>query len=194
VLRSSSGKLTVVTGLKVADSVKTAESVAELLTQLKDDPDFSEIKLNAASHHGISIHRLRERHLDELRTRLFAKNAATYLAVGRGVFWVAFGGEDAVSALEKAMDQTGNAPPAGKTTPTNTVFHLTGGTSLWLKSLPDLLPSGAIAPLLRTAFSKGGDSLDVRITAGADGLRFRLELGEAFIRLAGMAAANGIAP
>lgn len=178
---------TLVGGLKVSDSNLLSTAVTDILGRLKERPEFSDVRLNYSMHQEIPIHRLETARDDAARDRVFGGKPAIYLSIADSVMWFAIGGDPAIVELKRAIDRAATPPPAGiDAVPLQFVMNF----SRWNEIFDPGQNSSGFRELARQAFSKGNDALRIEVLPVTDGIRFRLQFDEAFLRLAGSAIAR----
>jgi hypothetical protein len=178
-----SGAFVLVGGIHVADGEALAAAVTELLPRFKESERISAVRQNIVSHNGVAIHRLEFRETRPQDERLFGSQpAGVSIGVGADVLWLAVGGESATAELKRAIDK-GAEPVAGDAA--NLPLQFVMNFSNWMNVFDPQHQEQGFASRAREAFSAGGDSLRVEARPIADGLRLRLTVDEAFLRLIG---------
>jgi hypothetical protein len=184
-----SGSFVLVGGLKVADAPTLSTALTDIFTRLKENEALSDVRLNALSHQGISFHRLefkQDRPQDE---RLYGGKPGLHVGVGDNVLWLALGGDDAPAELKRTIDKAAEPVAEGVTQfPLQFVMNFAS----WMDVFdPEKKPDG-FAALARSAFAKGGDSLRIEALPIDGGLRLKITMDEAFLRLVGQQIAKQI--
>lgn len=176
-------------GMKIEDTDTLSSALENILGRLKGNPKVSDVKLNALSHKGVTVHRLETTDQRPGEDRLYGGKPGIYLGTGNSVFWIAVGGDEAVNELKRAIDKVSQpVPDTAVTYPIQFVMNF----SSWMEIFdPDNKAEG-FAARARNAFSKGGDALRIDVKPIDDGVRFRLQFDEAFLRLIGQEAAQRI--
>jgi hypothetical protein len=145
------------------------------------------VRLNSSTHNGVDIHRIEPAGQGSGRERLFGGPPSIYLAVDKSVLWFAVGAEKAPGDLKRAMDKS--AEPRNETAtavPMQMVMNFASFTEMFD---PEQQSDG-FAGRARRAFGKGGDALRMEVLPVTDGMRFRVQFDEAFLRLVGTEAAR----
>jgi len=187
VLGEPPGPFVFLGGIKVADDAGWSSAAVGILDRLKGNEAFETVETNVSTHEGITFHRIKPRGLGRGGERIYGTNPHFYVGAGKEVLWIAFGAEDALPKLKKAVDTVGEAGDLGKTVPPmRLVFH----AGHWLSLFGDA--NDRFTSLARQAFSKGGDAIRVDISHIDDGMRSRLTFEEGWVRLVGMGIASQI--
>lgn len=176
------GPFTLLGGVRVTDGETLAASLADIVGRLKGNADFSSIKLNAATHRGIALHRIESARVNSGEEKLYGTKPAVYCGAGAGTFWFAVGGDGAVASLKKAMDNV--AKPADEKVAT-VPMQFVANISSWMHLIDGDANPSPTAGIARSAFSKGGDSLRAELKPLENGARFRVQFDEGFIRFVG---------
>jgi hypothetical protein len=102
------------------------------------------------------------------------------------VLWFAVGADKAPGDLKRAMDKA--AEPRNETAAVVPMQMVMNFASFVEMFDPEQQSQG-LPGRARRAFGKGGDALRMEVLPVTDGMRFRLQFDEAFLRLAGSEAA-----
>jgi len=184
---SSPGPYSLVGGIKLLDTGTLSNAMVDVLGRLKGRPGISDVRINASTHNGVNIHRIEPAGQGSGRERLFGGPPSIYLAVDDSVLWFAVGADKAPAELKRTMDKA--AEPVSETRaviPMQMVMNFASFTDIFD---PQQRTEG-FAGMARKAFGKGGDALRMEVLPVTDGMRFRIQFDEAFLRLAGSAAAS----
>jgi hypothetical protein len=180
------GPFSLVGGMKMEDTGTLSNALLDVLGRLKGRPGIADVRLNSSTHNGVDIHRIEPAGQGSGRERLFGGPPSIYLAVDKSVLWFAVGAEKAPGDLKKAMDKA--AEPRSETAaavPMQMVMNFASFSEMF-----DPQQSEGFAGRARRAFGKGGDALRMEVLPVTDGMRFRIQFDEAFLRLAGAEAAR----
>jgi hypothetical protein len=181
---SPPGPFVLVGGMKIAQAESLSAAIEELLDRVKGHPNLREVKTNAATYKGVTIHRFRPKGGENDDNPLFGAHPDIHLGSGEDIFWFAIGGDEAMPALRRAIDDA--AKPVGdnvQAIPLQFVMNF----SSWMDIFDRRNSPEGFAALARRSFAKGGDALRIDVKPVEDGIRFRVQFDEAFIRLAGEA-------
>ncbi|MBI5758154.1 MAG: hypothetical protein HZA46_06525 [Planctomycetales bacterium] len=170
-------------GLKVTDGDKLSSAVTDIVTRLKGNADLAEVQVNVAEHKGVRLHRIQGKQSGPQEEKLYGTKPSIYVGAGGNVFWFAVGGDNALVELRKSIDIV-DKPVAD--TVTTVPFQFVMNFSRWM----ELFGGGAsgsegFASRAKSAFNKGGDTLRIDVKPLENGMRMRVQLDEAFIRLLG---------
>jgi hypothetical protein len=190
VVGQDAGTFALVGGLKVADAGATASSLASIITLLKDNKTLERAELNVNSYRGTSLHRIEGKEIPEEEIARYGGRPSVYLGAGEGVVWFAIGGDAALPALRKAMDDAARPVPANtSSSPLRFVanFNQVGGFFE-----PRATDEQRAKNPFRQAMAKGGDALRVEVRPIENGAKLRVQFDEAFLRLVGGEVAKGI--
>ncbi|MSR60787.1 MAG: hypothetical protein EXS05_24630 [Planctomycetaceae bacterium] len=185
-----SGPFVLVGGLKIADAESLSGAVSEILDGVKKNSAVEEVRLNVLTHKGVALHRIEFKTVGPGIERLYGGKPGLFVGVGDDALWLAFGNEEASTAeLKRAIDKS--AEPIAETA-TDSPFQLVMNFARWMDMFdPENRPDG-FASLARGAFAKGGDALRIEARPIDDGIRTRITMDEAFIRLVGQQIARQI--
>lgn len=186
---SPPGPFVLVGGMKIAQAESLGMAIEELLDRVKGHPNLREVKINAATHKGVKIHRFQPKGRENDDNPLFGARPDIHLGIGEDIFWFAIGGDQALPALRKAIDDA--AKPVGdnvQAIPLQFVMNF----SSWMDIFDRNNNPEGFAALARRSFAKGGDALRIDVKPIEDGIRFRVQFDEAFIRLAGEALSRRV--
>ncbi|MGQ0635931.1 MAG: hypothetical protein ACT4QC_15065 [Planctomycetaceae bacterium] len=181
------GPFVLLAALKVADDGQLAGALADIVGRLNNMRALSKVRENDFSHEGVTFHRVEFANFPEDRQRLYGENPGLYFGAGSGVLWVALGGDEAAGELKRGIDALAKPVPESVTTPP---LQVVMNFSSWMDMFDPTHREGGIAELARRSFSKGGDALRIEAIPVPDGLRIRVNLDEAFLRLLGQSIAR----
>lgn len=177
------GPFALVGGLKVTDGNKLSGALTDIVNRLKGNADLAEVQTNAAEHKGVRLHRIQGKQADEGEQKLYGGTPSVYFGAGGRAFWFAVGGDNALVELRKAIDIA--AQPVSDTAVT-VPFQFVMNFSKWMEIFGGgASGSDGFASRAKSAFSKGGDTLRIDVKPLDNGLRMRVQLDEAFLRLLG---------
>lgn len=169
-------------GMKVSDGATLAVAVDDILTRVKQKEAVESVRQNVFSHKGVNVHRLDFRRVRPEDERMYGGNPSLYVGVGDDVLWVAWGSDAAPTEMRRAIDK--GAEPV-KEAIVSAPFQLVMNFSKWMNIFDPKKSEEGFAGRARNSFAKGGDALRVEALPMDDGLRVRVTLDEAFIRLLG---------
>lgn len=178
------GPFVLVGGIKIAEAETLGLAVEELLNRVKGHSNLTDVKVNAATHKGVTIHRFQPKPKENPDDTLFGPKPDIYLGSGEDIFWFAIGGDEALPALRKSIDEA--AKPVGDNVPAIPLQFVMNFSS-WMDIFDRRNNPDGFAAIARRSFAKGGDALRVDVKPIDDGIRIRMQFDEAFIRLAGEA-------
>lgn len=183
------GAFVLVGGLKIADAATLSKALTDIFTRLKEKESLSDIRLSALSHQGIVFHRLEFKQTRPQDEKLYGGKPGLYVGVGDDVLWLALGGDEAPAELKRMIDK-GAEPVAEEVTHIPLQFVMNFAS--WMDVFdPEKKPDGFVA-LARSSFAKGGDSLRIEARPIDDGIRLKITMDEAFLRLVGQQIAKQI--
>lgn len=178
------GPFSLVGGLYAADTSKLEALVKKVADQLKNQPGFPPIKLNAESHQGVNFHVIPipappGPQGEQLKKFFGAGAVSLSLGFGPKGAYLAFG-VDSPALLKKALDESAKTPA----------------------DLPPIYFSAALAPLLKVAGASnpivgqlggsmpaGKDRVTISAKTVANGAIYRVTLDEGIVRAIGSAGA-----
>jgi len=169
-------------GMKVSDGASLALGVDDILTRVKQKEAVESVRQNVFSHKGVNVHRLDFRRVRPEDEKLYGGKPSLYVGVGDDVLWVAWGSDAAPTEMRRAIDK--GAQPV-KEAIVSAPFQLVMNFSKWMNVFDPKKSEEGFAGRARNAFAKGGDALRIEALPMDDGLRVRVTLDEAFIRLLG---------
>ena len=170
-------------GVKVADGPTLREAVADILTRIKEKPVIASIRQDVFTHKGVGVHRIEFKPNREEDVNLYGSKPMLYVGVGDDALWLAFGGESAPAEIRRAIDKsTASVGEAIVSAP----FQMVMNFSKWMNIFDPKKSEEGFAGRARSTFARGQDSLRLEALPMDDGLRLRLTLDEAFIRLLGL--------
>lgn len=181
------GPYSLVGGINVIEGGVLSAAVEDILGRLKGRPQFSDVRLKASTHKGIDIHRIEPNSPEDAGARLFGGKPSIYLAVEDSVLWFAVGAENAPVELKRAIDRAGQPEKEGLAA---IPFQMVMNFASWTDIFDPEQRTNGLAGLARKSFAKGGDALRIEVLPVTDGMRFRMQFDEAFLRLAGSAIAR----
>lgn len=176
-------------GLKVTNGDKLSSALTDIVTRLKGNADLAEVQTNAAEHKGVKLHRIQPKGMGEAEERLYGAKPSFYFGAGGKSFWFAMGGDNAIVELRKAIDIV-DKPVAD--TAASVPFQFVMNFSKWMDIFGGGASSEGFASRARSAFNKGGDTLRIDVKPLDNGLRMRVQLDEAFLRLLGQEIGRNI--
>ena len=121
-------RVTLVYGSYAADPQKVESALQKVVSAAKNEPDFPEVKFNAAKHAGVALHTVSIPVKDHDAKEVFGETLEVVLGTGNKSMYLA-AGNDAMNRLKEAID--GSAGSAGK----KVISSLARCTSLRAKSL-----------------------------------------------------------
>jgi hypothetical protein len=182
------GPFALVGGVKVADGDLVGQALSQIVPRLKDNQGLT-VQADIDSYKGVSLHRIEPKEVRPQDERIYGGKPSVYFGAAGRIVWFAVGGEGAVPALKKAIDEV--EKPVSDTV--NAVpFQFVVNLASWMDVIDRSNNPNGFGARARTAFSKGGDSLRIDARSIDNGLRFRLQFDEAFIRLIGGEVARRI--
>lgn len=183
------GTFVLVGGVKIADGPTLATALSDIFPRLKQQGALAEVRPDAFAHQGISFHRLEFKDSRPQDEKLYGGKPGVYVGVADDVLWLAVGADDAPAELKKMIDRSAEpAPEEFVHLPLQFVMNF----GSWMDILdPNRKPDG-FAALARESFAKGGDSLRIDARGIDDGIRFKISMDEAFLRLVGQQIARQI--
>lgn len=188
-VNSPSGAFVLVGGLRVVDGANLANIVADVLIRLKQTKAISDIQLNAFSTQGITFHRLEFKESRRQDEQIYGGKPGLYVGISPDVMWLAVGGDEVQGELERAITKRGQSETE---LTENVPLQFVMNFSRWMDVFdPKQKPDG-FAALARNSFAKGRDALRIEARPIDNGLRFRLTMDEAFLRLIGQQIARQI--
>jgi hypothetical protein len=181
-VRQPQGSFVLVGGISLVDAGTLSGAMGDLLTRFKANENVSNVRLNVLTHEGIAIHRLEFKQDRPQEERFYGGKPGLYVGVGEDAVWFAFGGADAPTELKRAIDLAAEPIPEGVT---QSPFQFVMNFASWMDVFdPDQKAEG-FAALARGSFAKGKDALRMEALPIDDGLRLRITMDEAFLRLVG---------
>jgi hypothetical protein len=190
VVGQDAGTFALVGGVRVSDAGATAASLASIIELLKENKTLERAELNVHSYRGTSFHRIEGKEIPEEEVARYGGRPSVYLGAGEGVVWFGIGGDAALPAVRKAMDDAARPVPANtSSSPLRFVanFNQIGGFFE-----PRATDEQRARNPFRQAMAKGGDALRVELRPIENGAKLRVQFDEAFLRLVGGEMANGI--
>lgn len=171
-------------GLKVTDGDKLSSAITDIVTRLKGNADLAEVQVKVTEYKGVRFHRVQGKQSGgPQEEKLYGTKPSVYVGAGGKVFWFAVGGDNALTELRKSIDIV-NKPVAD--TVTTVPFQFVMNFSRWMELFGGgESGSGGFASRAKSAFNKGGDTLRIDVKPLENGMRMRVQLDEAFIRLLG---------
>ncbi|MFN0052508.1 MAG: hypothetical protein ACKV0T_09960 [Planctomycetales bacterium] len=169
-------------GVRVSDAVTLSGALSEILTRLNGNDALQEVKLNVFSHQGVDVHRLAFKQTGSQAKRIYGGEPKLYLGVGDDIFWLALGNPEVTpTELRRAIDKADQPIAEGVV---SAPFQMVMNFNRWMDIFDPNQREG-FAARARGAFSKGGDALRIEARPIEDGIRTRITMDEAFIRLVG---------
>ncbi|HVW01277.1 MAG TPA: hypothetical protein VHB77_13085, partial [Planctomycetaceae bacterium] len=175
-------------GWSIPEGDQLQKSIGELLARTADaegddeEPDTGFVE----EYRGRSIYEVDD--AGEADDAIFGKGARTYFAVSSDAVWIAMGGEQALPTLKKALDASADQPQASvDRAPLDVTIH--GAKVQVYGEGTDDEDAREIA---EKAFKDSDDRIRIELTGIENGMRLRSSVGEAFVRLAALAAVKGL--
>jgi hypothetical protein len=182
VVGNPNDKFALVGGFKLADAAAFSSAMAQVVTQLKDNPEMAAVQLNSAVHRGVSLHRFEGKTIPDDEVSRYGGRPSFYIGSGEGVLWFSVGADNGLPALKQLMDNTAKPVPTGVTTAPLTFVANFGQLMDFLTANKE---GDGGAQFARNTFKEGGDALKVEVRPVENGARLRAEFNEAFLKLAG---------
>lgn len=187
------GRFVLYGGLGLEDADQFAIGLRELAQDLQAAGKLEALELNIAEHEGVVFHRFVFKNVGEREQRLYGGIPSLYVGAGMGALWFAVGNDQTMPHLTAAMDQV-TASRSGvpkRTTPMP--FQAVIRVSPWLQLPPEEDDSAVQRrEFAGKAFTKDSDALRIDVRPTENGVRFRLQMDEGFIRLLGLGVARQI--
>jgi len=176
------GSFTFVSGTTVADGAEAARLLARVVDLAKNEPDFPDVKLNAARHGDVNLHTISipVPEDDADARRLLGERFEIVLGTAPKSFYVAIGKEP-MEMLKGAIDKSAQASD-----PTASPLHLEVALTPILKFAQSVQDNPMLG-LAVTAIERSGGKDRVAITSEAieNGARTRIEVEEGILQLVG---------
>ncbi|MCA9115032.1 MAG: hypothetical protein KDA79_08095, partial [Planctomycetaceae bacterium] len=182
-----SGKFVLIGGMQLADGKEFGRGLGELTGLLKDHAKLAALSRNIDSHRGVMFHRLEGKQIRRQDEQVYGEHPGLYLGTGESTLWFAVGGSDSLAELKLAMDRTVEQPPVTEDQAV-APFRLAARINRWIQLNPPGVDARPGQQIAAQAFGAGGDTLLVDIRPTEDGIRLRVTLGEAFLRMIGLGA------
>jgi hypothetical protein len=171
-------------GMLVADGAQLEQAIKDLVELAKDEPEFPNVKLNAATHAGVTFHRLTAPiPEDESEAReLFGETIDIVIGTTAKSAYLAFG-KNCESLLKSVIDKSSQAnnqvvPP----------FQLSFAL-LPILRFAESVDDNPVVPALVEILEKGGnDRINLTATAIPRGAQYRFEVQEGVLKVIGEAA------
>lgn len=188
------GEVVVMAAVRVVNGQLASQTIGDLLmmAQAYNPSDNIEFQLNAEAYRGVNFHRvISDEPPDTPTKRTFGDNYSFYFGAGERTLWFVMGGDKAIPEARKAIDHIldpTSQQDLGNTAP----FRFTLNMSNWMKIWED--PERERRGFGKTAsenFEKGDDRIVLDMTTRENGIRYRIQLEESFVRLLGLAIARG---
>ena len=183
-------------GVKLANSKKMPDQIAELLAYLKENPNGSELleklELNAEAIDSYPVHRLAINPPDEMGKRMFGDEAQLYLYASPQGIWASFGGDVALASLKDSVASTAlpQAPQQGRN---RVPFMFVTHAKNWLPVSETGNPNAEkYNQRTETAFKSDNDAMTAEIRPTDRGVRIRFEFESGFLSLMGLNITDGI--
>lgn len=185
----ASEKFVLIGGLRLENGNRAGAALRNLLLLLQENPDLESVELDAASHQGVTFHRIQGRTIRRRDQVVYGESPGLYVGCGARTLWFAVGGDDALSKLKEAIDvvlQDLASPSDRAPVPP---FQIVSNISQWfgLDDEAELTPRRELA---LEAFGLGEDRLQLDFQPTDEGARLRLRLDEGFLRFLGLAMAR----
>ena len=183
-------KFTLLAGANVENGRQFAAGMIDVFKEVQKRSDAPTIKLNAESYKGIAFHRIDFGRVPRQMRQFFGERPSLYVGASSSAVWVALGSDGAIGELTKAIDKVIGNTNVGKKRGSTAPFRVAVNVAQWLAMAGegDGRGPGAVA---RKAFAKGGDGVRVEVRTTDNGLRFRVQFDEGFLKLIGMLIADG---
>ena len=174
------GQYVLLAAAKVQDSAALSGALTSIMDRLATSSELSETKVNAATYRGTALHRIVGKNVGKDDEERYGGQPALYFGAGEGVLWVSIGGEGALPALREMMDEVAKPVPTDLTV---APLQFVANFSQVLDYFAPQNRDGAGRQRARDAFSRGGDSLRVDVRPLENGMKVRVQMDEAFLRL-----------
>ena len=176
------GSFTFASGTTVADGAEASRLLARVVELAKNEPDFPDVKLNAARHGDVNLHTISipVPEDDADARRLLGERFEIVLGTAPKSFYVALGKEPMV-ALKGAIDKSAQASD-----PLASPLRLELALTPILKFAQSVQDNPALE-LAVTAIERSGGKDRVAITSEAieNGVRTRIEVEDGILQLVG---------
>ena len=173
--------------IKVTEGAKAEQAIAAILQNAKAaDKNVAELQLNAATHKGITLHRIRGGRSSKHEERLYGTTPSLYAGGGDKALWFAVGGPQAFPALRSAIDQA-QAAPRVTDQQNNIPFRFAINMTSWSAMSNSQSPPSVLA---KSAFAADNDALRIDLRPTENGARLHVEFERGFIRFVGLAIAQ----
>jgi hypothetical protein len=184
-------KLSFAGGVHVADGRKLEEAFAKLVDLAKNEPDFPDVKLNAAKHGDVNLHTVEVDipEGEEEARRLFGERLNITVGTAPTALYAAFG-KDGQDLMKRAIDASKQA--GDKAVPPMQLNLFLRPIILFAASM-DRDGNPVLQDIARSLEeAEGGeDQISLTSTAIPNGSLTRLNVTEGVLRLIGEAAAAG---
>lgn len=178
-----------VAGGHIADGNAVAEAFKELVELAKDEPEFPEVKFNAAQHAGVTFHTMSmpiPEGEEEARQAL-GDTIEVILGTGEKSAFVAFG-KSAMDLTKKVIDDS-NAAGAKKVDPMTMTISMGPIMKFAQKMDPDNAQLSAIADAVDAA--QGSDQVRISAKMIPRGAKYRFQIDAGVIEMIAKAADDG---
>jgi len=191
------GHHVLIAALRVRGPETLTDGLQEIVSRLREDPDFETVEPNAAEYRGIRFHRLISREPRPQDERLYGGQPQLYLGCGERILWVAVGGDEAFPTLEDSIDEILDADKDDSDALLDVPpIQMTMRVATWL----GMRPAGEAnagrrrfrAEAAREAFDETNDQIRLEVRPSETGLQLRLRMDEGVLRFMGLMVARGI--
>ncbi|MFN0197597.1 MAG: hypothetical protein ACKVT0_12710 [Planctomycetaceae bacterium] len=182
------GRMMIVGAMHFSEQSDLDTVLAGVHQAILSDKNIGEVQVNAESHHGIDIHRLKPAKSHARIERFYGKEASLYAARIGSDLWFSFGGTSALDQLKSSIDLAMPESRAADSNDSRTLFLASVNVASWLPMIPENRPE--VTQLIQRAFAKGGDTIELRLERATEGLQLRLTMEEGFIRFIGLSIAQ----
>ncbi len=179
------GNIGFAAGGLVADGKALDVAFQKLVQIAKNEPEFPEVKLNAAKHAGVTFHTLTVPVDDPEASAVVGEELDVVVGTGEKSVYVAFG-NDALSLLKSIIDKS--AAGNDKTVPPMQVNVALGSI---IKFASSIEPNPVVESLAASVDKiKGNDHLVISAKSIPGGVNYRIRIEEGVIQLIGEAVQN----
>jgi hypothetical protein len=184
------GEVVVLAAIRVINGELASQTIGDLLQMAEaysNSPRETEILLNVEAYRGVNFHRVTPDEPPDTPTkRTFGEDYSFYFGAGERTLWFVIGGDKAIPEARKAIDRI--LDPTSQRDLANTApFRFTLNMSQWIKvwENPERERLG-FRKTMSENFEKGDDRIVIDMTTRENGVRYRLQLEESFVRLLGL--------
>lgn len=171
-------------GALVADGEKLEEAVKELVALAKDEPDFPKVQLNAATHAGVTFHRLTAPipEDEEEARELFGETIDIVLGTSPKAVYLAFG-DECEKLLKDVLDASAQQP-SQQVPP----FQLNVAMLPILKFVESVDNNPVIPDLIELLEKSKSDRISITARGIQRGAQYRFAVDEGVLEVIGEAA------